>query len=85
MTFAVGSLVKVRDREWVVLPKSNEMLVVLPLGGTEDEVTGIHLALESVESARFDLPEPTQLGDYCSCRLLRDAIRLGIYIYLPQG
>lgn len=78
MTFAVGSLVKARDREWVVLPESNEeMLVVRPLGGTEDEVTGLHLALEPVEPAQFDLPDPKQLGDYRSCRLLRDAVRLG--------
>ena len=40
MTYAVGSLVKARGREWVVLPESNEeLLVVRPLGGTDDEVT----------------------------------------------
>lgn len=27
MNFAVGSLVKVRDREWVVLPESNEEML----------------------------------------------------------
>ena len=44
MAFAVGSLVKARGREWVVLPESAEDLLVLrPLGGTEDEVTGIYL------------------------------------------
>ena len=78
MSFAIGSLVKARGREWVVLPESEDNLLVLrPLGGTEDEVTGIYLPLEQVESARFDLPDPTQLGDDRSCRLLRDAVRLG--------
>lgn len=78
MKFAVGSLVKARDREWVVLPESdNEMLILRPLGGTDDEVTGIYLPLEPVESAQFNLPDPTALGNYYSCRLLRDAIRLG--------
>lgn len=78
MTFAVGSLVKARDREWVVLPEStDEMLILRPLGGTEDEVTGIYIPLESVEPAQFDLPDPTQPGDNRSCRLLRDAVRLG--------
>ena len=78
MNFATGSLVKARGREWVVLPESDDAVAVLrPLGGTEDEVTGICLALEKVESARFSLPDPTQLGDYRSCRLLRDAVRLG--------
>lgn len=78
MTFAVGSLVRARDREWVVLPDSSDDLLVLrPLGGTEDEVTGIYLPLESVEPAEFELPDPNQRGDYRSCRLLRDAVRLG--------
>lgn len=78
MTFAVGSLVKARGREWVVLPESHEdMLVIRPLGGTEDETTGIFLPLESVESATFDLPDPTRNGDHRTSRLLRDAVRLG--------
>ncbi len=78
MSYAVGSLVKARGREWVVLPESDEqMLVLRPLGGTEDEVTGIFVPLERVDPAHFDLPNPNQLGDYRSCRLLRDAVRLG--------
>ncbi|MBI3273377.1 MAG: DEAD/DEAH box helicase [Planctomycetes bacterium] len=80
MPFAVGSLVRARGREWVVLPESAqapELLVLRPLGGTEDEVTGIYLPLETVEPARFDLPDPAQVGDFRSCHLLRDAIRLG--------
>lgn len=78
MTFAVGSLVKARGREWVVLPESNEQLLVLrPLGGTDDEIAGVYLPLEKVEQARFDLPDPSLTGDYLSARLLRDAVRLG--------
>ena len=46
MSYAVGSLVKARGREWVVLPESKEeLLMIRPLGGTEDEVTGIFLPL----------------------------------------
>ena len=78
MKYAVGSLVKARDREWVVLPESEEDLLVLrPLGGTEDEVTGIYIPLDKFESAQFDLPSADKIGDYRSCRLLRDAVRLG--------
>jgi hypothetical protein len=63
MSFAVGSLVKARGREWVVLPESDEqMLILRPLGGTEDEVTGIYVPLERVDHAHFDLPDPTQPG-----------------------
>lgn len=78
MSYAVGSLVRVRSREWVVLPGSDdEMLILRPLGGTEEEVTGIHLALEEVVPATFDLPDPSRVGDHRSARLLRDAVRLG--------
>lgn len=78
MSFSVGSLVKARGREWVVLPESaDDLLVLRPLGGTDDEIAGIYLPLEKVEPASFALPDPKQIGDYRSARLLRDAIRLG--------
>jgi superfamily II DNA or RNA helicase len=78
MAFSVGSLVRARGREWVVLPDSTDQLLVLrPLGGTDDESTGVYLPLEHVESAQFELPNPDQIGDYRSCHLLRDAVRLG--------
>src|ERR1700732_4476250 len=78
MEFEVGSLVRARGREWVVLPESDgQMLILRPLGGTEHEVAGIYLPLEAVEAARFQLPSPQEVGDYRSCRLLRDALRLG--------
>ena len=77
--FAVGSLVRIRGREWVVLPGSDdpELLHVRPLGGREEESTAVCLPLEPIEQARFALPTVDQLGDYRSCRLLRDALRLG--------
>lgn len=78
MGFAVGSLVKVRGREWVVLPESTDaVLVIRPLAGSEHEVTGIHTQLEEVRPAQFELPDPAYIGDYFSCRLLREAVRLG--------
>ena len=76
--YSVGSLVKARGREWVVLPDSSDDLLVLrPLGGSDDEIAGIYIPLETVAPATFDLPDPTQVGDYRSARLLRDAVRLG--------
>jgi len=80
MTYAIGSLVKARGREWVVLPDStDDFLVLRPLGGTEHEIAGIYLPLEGAEvrPASFDLPDPGQPGDFISSRLLRDAVRLG--------
>ena len=75
--FSSGSLVKARGREWIVQPESDaELLVLKPLGGTDDEITGICRSLEPVESASFLPPSATHLGDDDSCRLLRDAVRL---------
>ena len=78
MNYSVGSLVKARSREWVVLPGSDDdLLMVRPLGGIEEEVTAIHLGLEKVEPAEFGLPDPNHIGDHYSARLLRDAVKLG--------
>lgn len=78
MSFTVGSLVRVRGREWVVLPESTKELVrVRPLGGADAEITSIYTLLESIEPAQFAPPDPAQIGDYRSARLLRAAVQLG--------
>jgi hypothetical protein len=67
VTYAVGSLVKARGRELVDFPESeDDMLVLRPLGGTEDEVAGIYLPLEPVEpvlGARLAAEEEVNLDD----------------------
>ncbi|MFE1457461.1 helicase-related protein [Streptomyces sp. NPDC058735] len=76
--FAVGSLVHARGREWVVLPDSTpELLVLRPLGGTDDDIAGVLPALETVEHARFAPPSPSDLGDQAAAGLLRSALRIG--------
>ena len=78
MSFTVGSLVKARGREWVVLPNSDgDLLHLRPLGGADDEVTALLTSLEAVHPATFDWPDPALIGDYRSSRLLRTAVRLG--------
>lgn len=78
MTFAVGSLVTARGRDWVVLPDSEtDLLLLRPLAGTDEEITGIHLDLEEVRPAALPPPSVVDVGDFRSARLLRDAIRLG--------
>lgn len=79
MIYSVGSLVKARGREWVVLPESKQdRLLLRPLGGTDQETTCIYLPLEGndVQSATFGLPDANYPGDFQSCRILRDAVRL---------
>ncbi|MFB3786021.1 MAG: helicase-related protein [bacterium] len=61
-----------------MLPESQEdFLILRPLGGTEEETAGVYIPLEPVEPAHFGLPDPRFVGDYRSCRLLRDAVRVG--------
>ncbi|NJK31752.1 MAG: DEAD/DEAH box helicase, partial [Deltaproteobacteria bacterium] len=81
MSFAVGSLVRARGREWIVLPESQpaeQLLILRPLGGTDDEITGIYTPLEPIEPAQFTLPDPERdRGNHLSAQLLQGALRLG--------
>ena len=76
-----GKLVSLRGRDWVVLPSDTpELLVVRPLGGSDEETTGIYLPLEIPEDipqdARFASPAAEDLGDISTARFLYDAARL---------
>ena len=76
-----GKLVSLRGREWVVLPSDNpDLLVVKPLGGSDDEIAGIYLPLgiqsDQPQDARFEPPTPADLGDVSTARLLYDSARL---------
>ena len=76
-----GKLVSLRGREWIVLPsEDNDLLIVKPLGGSDDEIAGIYLPL-GIESdqpadARFEEPTAADLGDISTARLLYDSARL---------
>lgn len=77
-TYAVGSLVHARGREWVVLPDSTaELLVLRPLGGADHDIAGVLPALEQVVPATFAPPTPSDLGDQLAAGLLRTALRIG--------
>lgn len=72
-----GTLIQARGREWVVLPESTDtLLIARPVGGLDEEITGILPAIESVTSTTFPLPSREDLGDFTSGQLLRDAARL---------
>ena len=75
--FTSGALVNARGREWVVLPESTaDLLMLRPVGGLDEEVTGVLPGVEPVETATFRLPGREDLGDFTSGLLLRDAARL---------
>ena len=76
-----GKLVRLRGRDWVVLPSdSPELLVVRPLGGGEEETTAVFLPLaiehDRPKDARFPAPDAEDLGDLATARSLYDAARL---------
>lgn len=86
--FEPGALVRARNREWVVVGRdeTTDTLVLRPLGGSDDECAGIYLGsdaqgvpFERVDDARFAWPDPERdLGNFWSCRLLRDAARISV-------
>ncbi|MEH1053665.1 helicase-related protein [Micromonospora sp. CPCC 206171] len=76
--FEPGTLVKARGREWVVLPESDpDLLVLRPLGGSDDERAAVLPDLEQVTSATFAYPDPGDAGNASRAGLLRTALRIG--------
>lgn len=76
-----GKLVSLRGRDWIVLPSEDpDLLVVKPLGGSDDEIAGIYLPLEIATDrpadAHFQEPAAADLGDISTARLLYDSARL---------
>lgn len=76
-----GMLVNYRDRDWIVLPSDDpDVLVVKPLGGSEEEITGIFLPLqlpgEEVKDTKLDPPTVADLGDFETAKILFHASRL---------
>ena len=80
-SFQPGKLVSLRGRDWVIQPSDSEdLLVVKPLDGTDEETTGIYLPLniqsDEPKEASFPKPAAADLGDITTARLLYDAARL---------
>jgi len=76
-----GELVTVRGREWVVLPSQDpDLLMLKPLGGSEEEITAIYLPFnfpeDKIKDFQFPSPEPKDLGSFETAKLLYNATRL---------
>lgn len=76
-----GKLVSFRGRDWIVLPSNDpDLLVVKPLGGSDDEIAGIYLPLGIPSDKPLDTvflpPTNDDLGDISTARLLYDSARL---------
>lgn len=86
MDLQPGSVVKFRNREWILLPSSADVYRLRPLTGTEEEVVEVHRRLaqllggshptERVAPAKFPLPDSQAVGDAASVHLFWQAARL---------
>ena len=70
-----------RLRDLVILPSTDENIVLLkPMGGSEEEITGIYLPLgfpnDRFQPNRFPYTSLDHLGDFSSARLLDNDNRL---------
>ena len=77
--YSVGSLVKFRGREWVVMPSQLDDLIELrPLTGSDQDVCGVYLPLEGrkLEPTAFPPPTVDNIGDFEAVKLFRDSARL---------
>lgn len=85
----MGSIVRYRKREWVVLPSDRADLTYLrPLTGAVDEaiavdkrisgLIGYDLPDERISSAQFPLPTANDISDATGAHLLRQAARLSL-------
>lgn len=78
---SIGSIVRARGRDWVVLPTHEPEVVRLrPLTGGEDETVGLFLPLEGhdIKPSEFPPPDPDRTGDATGAMLLLDAARLSL-------
>ena len=80
-TYQPGKLVSLRGRDWIVLPSVDpDLLVVKPLGGSDDEIAGIYLPLniaaDEPQETVFLPPGKEDLGDISTARLLYNSARL---------
>lgn len=75
-----GNLIRFRDRDWMVLPSDDEeVLLIKPLGGSDEETTAIYKPLHDKSEygpATFDEPTPDQIGSFATAKMLFDASRL---------
>jgi superfamily II DNA or RNA helicase len=76
-----GKLVKFRGRRCVVQPSADDEIIVLkPLGGSDDEIISVFEPIlqhfEKIEDDEFELPDVNDLDSFLTAKLLYDAARL---------
>lgn len=77
----IGKLVRFRGRRCVVQPSSDKEIILLkPLGGSEDEMISVFEPVlqpfDKLEDDEFELPDIADLDSFLTAKLLYDAARL---------
>ena len=82
----LGSIVRFRDRDWVVIASEEDVLLLRPLTGTSEDVVAVHrrlstllgdaLSTEHVVASSFPLPDVHDVADAASVHLFWQAARL---------
>lgn len=76
-----GTLIKYRSRRWMVMPSADDdLMVIKPLGGSDEEQTAVYLPLQIPDEAPEpdEFPEPTaeDMGAFETAKMIFDASRL---------
>jgi hypothetical protein len=80
-THKPGTLISYRNRDWIVMPSDDDEVVnIKPLGGSDDEITGVFVPLqlpgEELISTTIEYPTEENIGDFESAMTLFNASRL---------
>lgn len=88
MDMELGSIVKCRNRNWVLLPSESDIYLLRPLTGGSDEVIkikkglsniiGYDLPTERVVPSFFPPPSKEDVQDFASAHILWNAVRLNL-------
>jgi superfamily II DNA or RNA helicase len=83
---SLGSIVRFRKRDWVLIGEDHETIFLRPLTGTSDDLVALHRKLadllrfsfpdEGLRPSQFPLPAPDSVADAQSVHLLWQAARL---------
>jgi superfamily II DNA or RNA helicase len=83
---SVGSVVRFRNRDWVLVGREEQVVYLRPITGTSDDIVGVHLQLanlvgftfatECLQPSHFPLPSADAVADAQSVRQLWQAARL---------
>ena len=76
-----GTLVNYRGRDWIVMPSEDtDVLTIKPLGGSDEELTGIYLPLtipgQHINPTTINYPTTAEIGAFETAKILFHASRL---------